>query len=164
MDLKIYLNLLVFLPLLLFVVNFPRSTHQSIIMPSSHKSTARKSPGGISPRLKIADRLRMFRTVLRLRRIEPPPNPGSILLKSGDILGRTPYRALYHPRGDDVIDRGITSQNAGDQLPNHLLCILNVSTIFIELAFVNVRIIDLPFRICLHPGDFWISVMIIGLK
>ncbi len=86
--------------------------------------------------------------------MNPPPNPGSIVLKSGDILGRTPHRALYHPRDDDVIDCGITSENAGDQIPNHLLRVLNVSTTFIELAFVNVRINDLPFRIYLHPGDF----------
>jgi hypothetical protein len=69
-------------------------------------------------------------------------------------LGRTPHRALYHPRDDDVIDCGITSENAGDQIPNHLLRVLNVSSTFIELAFVNVRINDLPFRIYLHPGDF----------
>jgi hypothetical protein len=96
----------------------------------------------------------MLRTGLRLRRIETPPNPGSILLMPGDILGRTPYGALYHPRDDNIIDCGITSENAGDQIPNHLLRILNVSTTFIELAFVNVRINDLPFRIYLHPGDF----------
>jgi hypothetical protein len=69
-------------------------------------------------------------------------------------LGRTPYGALYHPRDNGVIDCGITSENAGDQIPNHLLRVLNVSTTFIELAFVNVRINDLPFRIYLHPGDF----------
>ena len=86
--------------------------------------------------------------------LKPPPNPGSIVFKSGDILGRTPHRALYHPCDDDVIDCGITSENAGDQIPNHLLRVLNVSTTFIELAFVNVRINDLPFRIYLHPGDF----------
>jgi hypothetical protein len=96
----------------------------------------------------------MLRTGLRLRRIETAPNPGSTLLKSGDILGRTPYGALYHPCDDDVIDCGITSENAGDQIPNHLLRVLNVSTTFIELAFVNVRINDLPFRIDLPPGDF----------
>jgi hypothetical protein len=154
MDPKIYLNLLVFVPLLLFVVNFLYFTHQPTIMPSSRKSTPRKSRGGTSPQLQIADRLRMLRTVLRLRRIEPPPNPGSILLKSGDILGRTPYGALYHPHDDDVIDCGITSENAGDQIPNHLVRVLNVSTTFIELAFVNVGINDLPFRIYLHQGDF----------
>jgi hypothetical protein len=86
--------------------------------------------------------------------LNPPPNPGSILLKLGDILGRTPYRALYHPCNDDVIHCGIMSENAGDQIPNHLLRVLKVSTAFIELAFVNVRINDLPFRIYLHPGDF----------
>jgi hypothetical protein len=123
-------------------------------MSSSCESTPRKSQGGTSPRLQIAVRLQMLRTVLRLRRIEPPPNPGSILLKSGHILGRTPYRALYHPHNDDVIDCGITSENAGDQIPNHLLHVLNVSTTFIELAFVNVRINDLPFCIYLHLGDF----------
>jgi hypothetical protein len=97
----------------------------------------------------------MLRTGLRLRRIETPPNPGSILLKEpGGILGRTPYGALYHPRDDDVIDCVITLENAGDQIPNHLLRVLNVSTTFIELAFVNVRINGLPFRIYLHPGDF----------
>jgi hypothetical protein len=96
----------------------------------------------------------MLRTGLRLRRIETPPNPDSILLKSGDILGHTPFGALYHPRNDDVIDCGITSKNAGNQIPNHLLRVLNVSTTFIELAFVNVRINDLPFHIYLHPGDF----------
>jgi hypothetical protein len=85
--------------------------------------------------------------------LKPPPNPGSILLKSGDILGRTPHHALYHPCDDDVIDCGITLENAGDQIPNHLLRVLNVSSTFIELAFVNVRINDLPFCIYLHPGD-----------
>jgi hypothetical protein len=155
MDPIVYLNLLVFLPLLLFVVNFLSFTHPTTtIMSPCRKSTARKSPGGTSPRLQIAVRLRMLPTVLRLRRIEPPPNPGSILLKSGDILGRTPYGALYHPRDDDVIDCGITSENAGDQIPNHPLRVLNVSTTFIELAFVNVRIKNLPFCIYLHPGDF----------
>jgi hypothetical protein len=160
MDPIVNLNHLVFLPLLLFVVNFLSFTHPTTtIMSSSRKSTARKSPGGkspggTSPRLQIAVRLRMLSTGLRLRRIEPPPNPGSILLKPGDILGRTPYRALYHPCDDDIIDCGITPENAGDQIPNHLLRVLNVSTTFIELAFVNVRIIDLPFRIYLHPGDF----------
>jgi hypothetical protein len=69
-------------------------------------------------------------------------------------LGRTPYGALYHPRDYNVIDCGITPENAGHQIPNHLLRVLNVSTTFIELAFVNVRINDLPFRIYLHPGDF----------
>jgi hypothetical protein len=156
MDPIVNLHLLVFLPLLLFVVNFLSFTHPTTtIMSSSRKSTARKSPGGTSPRLQIAVRLRMLRTGLRLRRIEPPPpNPGSILLKPGDILGRTPYGALYYPCDNDVIDCGITSENAGDQIPNHLLRVLNVSTTFIELAFVNVRINDLPFRIYLHPGDF----------
>jgi hypothetical protein len=96
----------------------------------------------------------MLRTGLPLRRIESLPNPGSILLKLGDILGRTPYGALYHPRDDNVIDCGITSENAGDQIPNHLLRVLNVSTTFIELAFVNLRINGLPFHIYLHPGDF----------
>jgi hypothetical protein len=86
--------------------------------------------------------------------LNPPPNPASIFLKSRDILGRTPYRALYHPRDNDVIDCGITSENAGDQFPNHLLRVLNVSSTFIELAFVNVRINNLPFRIYLHLGDF----------
>jgi hypothetical protein len=69
-------------------------------------------------------------------------------------LGRTPYGALYPPRDDDIIDCGITLENAVDQIPNHLLRVLNVSSTFIELAFVNVRINDLPFRIYLHPGDF----------
>jgi hypothetical protein len=69
-------------------------------------------------------------------------------------LDRTLYGALYHPRDDDVINCGITSENAGDQIPNHLLCVLNVSTTFIELAFVNVRINNIPFRIYLYPGDF----------
>jgi hypothetical protein len=97
----------------------------------------------------------MLRTVLRLRGIETHPNPGSILLELGDILGRTPYHALYHPCNDDVIDCGIrSSKNAGDQIPNHLLRVLNISTTFIELAFVNVRINDETFCIYLHPGNF----------
>jgi hypothetical protein len=97
----------------------------------------------------------MMHTVLRLRRIgTPSPNPALIFLKSGDILGRTPYCALYHPRNDGVINCGITFENAGDQIPIHLLPVLNVSSTFIELAFVNVRINNLPFRIYLHLGDF----------
>jgi hypothetical protein len=72
MDPKIYLNFLVFLALLLFIVNFLSFTHQSIIMLSSRNFTQRKSPGGTSPRLQIADRLRMLRIVLRLGRTDPP--------------------------------------------------------------------------------------------
>jgi hypothetical protein len=117
-------------------------------MSPSRKSTARKSPGGTSPRLQIVVGLRMLHTGLRLRRI------GSILLKLGDILGRTPYGALYHPCNDGLIDCGITSENAGDQIPNHLIHVLNVSTTFIKLAFVNVRINALPFHIYLNPGVF----------
>jgi hypothetical protein len=69
-------------------------------------------------------------------------------------LGRIPSCALYHPRDNGVIDCGITSENAGDQILNHLFRVLNVSTTFIALAFVNLRINDLPFRVYLHPGDF----------
>jgi hypothetical protein len=73
---------------------------------------------------------------------------------TGRRITDAPPVALYHPRDDDVIDCGITLENAGDQISNHLLRVLNVPTTFIELAFVNVRINDLPFRIYLHPGDF----------
>jgi hypothetical protein len=162
MDPTVNLNLLVFLPLLFSVVNFLSFTHPTTtIMSPSRKSTARKSPGGTSPRLQIAVRLRMLRTGLRLRRIEPPPpNPGSILLKSGNILGPTPHGALYHPRDGDVIDCGITSENAGDQIPNHLLRVLNVSTTFIELAVVMTYL----FVFTCTRVIFSILVMIIGLK
>jgi hypothetical protein len=75
--------------------------------------------------------------MLRLKRIEIPPYPGSIYIQSGDILGRTPYRASFHPLDEDVIDCGITLENAGDQIPNHLLRVDNVSKTFIYLSFVN---------------------------
>jgi hypothetical protein len=61
---------------------------------------------------------------------------------------------FYFKFRTDVIDCGITSENAGDQIPNHLLRVLNISTTFIKLAFVNVRINDLSFCIYLHPGEF----------
>jgi hypothetical protein len=96
----------------------------------------------------------MLRTGLRLRCIEPPPTLAQSYSSRVISWAAPPYGPLYLPRDDDVIDCGITSENAGDQIPNHLHRVLNVSTTFIELAFVNVRINDLPFRIYLHPGDF----------
>jgi hypothetical protein len=91
--------------------------------------------------------------MLRLKRIETPPYPGSMFIKRGDILGRTPYRSSFHPLIDNVIDCGITFENAGDQIPNHLLRVKEVFKAFIHLSFVNIRMNNHPVCINLKKGD-----------
>jgi hypothetical protein len=98
------------------------STHKSLSrMPCTRKSTSRKSAKGRNPRQLIADMYQDRLLMLRLKHIEIPSLPGSIGIQRGDILGRTPHRTLLHPLNEDVIDCGIAFENAGDQIPNHLL-------------------------------------------
>jgi hypothetical protein len=56
--------------------------------------------------------------VIVLNSIQMPgmSNQCSIFIKVGDILDRTSYRASFHPLDDDVIDCGITFENAGNQI------------------------------------------------
>jgi hypothetical protein len=63
------------------------------------------------------------------------------------------YHASSHPLDDGVIDCGISFENAGDQIPNHILHVKEVSKTFIHLSFVNIRMSNGPVCINLKKGD-----------
>jgi hypothetical protein len=123
------------------------------MMSCTRKSTSRKSAGGRNPRQLIDDMYQDRLLMLRLKRIEIPSLPGSIGIQRGDILGHATHRTLLHPPDKDVIDCEITYENAGDQIPNHLLRVHNVSHTLIHLSFVNIRVDHSRVCIKMKRGD-----------
>jgi hypothetical protein len=117
--------------------------------PPTRKCTSRKTAGGLGIRKAIKNMC----DKLRLRSLDDRPLSASIGVKAGDILGRQPYSAFWHPLDEEVLDLGITFENAGEQIPCHLLRVVEVTSHIMVLEFVNIRLNGACIPVYLKNGD-----------